>query len=316
MEVCSTAGLPPTRRAAAWNELFASRIGRIEFKPDKEEDFTAELRLGRLGPITVVRLVSGRARIERSHRHLGSGADRAYSFVLQLAGRSLGDHCGQQTLLEAGDFTLCDSARPQSYLVDEGSTIITLRVAAEAMEAYLASPERLCGRRLPASQGLARTAAAMARSLCGQIDQGLSPHYEHCMAHHVLDVMATSYAIAFDALLSSASLDAAHYARVRRYIDDHLRDPGLSAGVVAEGTSMSRQHLRALFAARNETLSTYVLRRRLIEAARQIDDPKWRGHTITEIAFAWGFSSAAQFARSFREQFKVSPREYRRGWRS
>ncbi len=67
-----------------------------------------------------------------------------------------------------------------------------------------------------------------------------------------------------------------------------------------------------IFAAHDDSVSAYLLRRRLEETARQIRDPKWRGHTITELAFGWGFNSAAHFARSFRERYGTAPRDYRR----
>ncbi len=41
-------------------------------------------------------------------------------------------------------------------------------------------------------------------------------------------------------------------------------------------------------------------------------DPAWSGQTLMKIAFSWGFNSAAHFTRSFRDQFGMSPREYRR----
>jgi AraC-like DNA-binding protein len=59
-------------------------------------------------------------------------------------------------------------------------------------------------------------------------------------------------------------------------------------------------------------MSAYILRRRVEECARQMSDPNWSGHTLTEIAFSWGFNSAAHFTRSFREQFGSAPRDYRR----
>jgi AraC-like DNA-binding protein len=40
--------------------------------------------------------------------------------------------------------------------------------------------------------------------------------------------------------------------------------------------------------------------------------PAWGVHTLTEIAFSWGFNSAAHFTRTFHEKYGVPPREYRR----
>ena len=59
-------------------------------------------------------------------------------------------------------------------------------------------------------------------------------------------------------------------------------------------------------------MSAYILRRRPEECARQMCNPAWHAHTLTEIAFSWGFNSAAHFTRTFHEKYGMAPREYRR----
>ena len=44
---------------------------------------------------------------------------------------------------------------------------------------------------------------------------------------------------------------------------------------------------------------------------REMADAAWRGSTITDIAYHWGFSDAARFSRAFRDQFGVTPRRFR-----
>jgi len=38
----------------------------------------------------------------------------------------------------------------------------------------------------------------------------------------------------------------------------------------------------------------------------------WRSLTVSEIAFSWGFNSAAHFTRAFRAKYGMAPSEYRR----
>jgi AraC-like DNA-binding protein len=66
-----------------------------------------------------------------------------------------------------------------------------------------------------------------------------------------------------------------------------------------------------IFATGGESILAYILRRRLDECAARLADPQWRGHSITEIAFSYGFNSAPHFTRTFRDRFGISPREYR-----
>ncbi len=101
-------------------------------------------------------------------------------------------------------------------------------------------------------------------------------------------------------------------ARVRLHIEQNLRDPELCPSAIAAGLRLSPRYLRAIFAASKETVSAYVLRRRLEECARELLNPRLQRLSITDIAFGWGFNSGPHFARSFREHFGMTPRDYRR----
>src|SRR5690606_32917773 len=132
------------------------------------------------------------------------------------------------------------------------------------------------------------------------------------VATHLLDMIATSYAIAFDSQITASAGVSGRLAQVKRYIEQHLRDPQLSPCSIANELRMSPRYLRMIFSTNQEPVSAYILRRRLEECARQMADPLWRGHSITEIAFAWGFNSVPHFTRSFRDRYGTSPGHYRR----
>jgi AraC-like DNA-binding protein len=100
--------------------------------------------------------------------------------------------------------------------------------------------------------------------------------------------------------------------QARRYIEAHLREPDLSSCSVAEALGISSRYLRMLFSGKEESVSRYILRRRLEECARQLSNAMWRGRTLTEIAFAYGFNSSAHFTRAFRAEYGMTPSEYRR----
>ena len=48
------------------------------------------------------------------------------------------------------------------------------------------------------------------------------------------------------------------------------------------------------------------------QIGRQMATQAWAAHTLTEIAFSWGFNSAAHFTRTFNEKYGVAPREFRK----
>ena len=65
-------------------------------------------------------------------------------------------------------------------------------------------------------------------SLCTQLERGLSPYFQNSLARHVLDLLVTSYSIAFDSLSTASSVVSGRHAKGKLYIEQHLRDPELS----------------------------------------------------------------------------------------
>ncbi|MEI9851552.1 MAG: helix-turn-helix domain-containing protein [Sphingomonas sp.] len=121
---------------------------------------------------------------------------------------------------------------------------------------------------------------------------------EHCRdraARHLLDVLSSAYAASIDQAFPASSLMAGRFWKVKLHIEENLRDPTLSPSNIAERLKLSDRYLRTIFAVSDESPSSYILRRRLEECARQLEDPRWRGRSITDIAFSWGLQQRAAF---------------------
>ena len=312
METYRASNHPGRTRAATWNELYSSRVEPADITPVARYAFESELRIGTLGPIRVVRMNCSHSSIDRTSRHIDSRSARSFTVMLQVRGTGMFAQYGHESLLRGGDFSLCDSAAPHSYRVDEHSEVVMLRIPENILSEYLPSPENVCGRHLLSTQGLTSTVTALALSLCDRLETGLPAEFCARVARHLMELLATAYALEFDSQPAGPSVISGRHAQVKLYIEQHLRDPHLTPSMIANRHKLSTRYLRMVFAVGGETISAYILRRRLEECARQISDPRWRGHSISEIAYAWGFNSTSHFARTFRMRFKSSPRDHRR----
>ena len=297
---------------SGWAGLFATHIEAMDFKPAKPDAFLAELAGADLGPLYIARLACGKAAVERGDAQLAHKGAPSYLLMLQVSGEAEVSHYGNTVTLGEGDFVLCDSAAPLKIRFADDVEALFLKVGASTLKEHLPSPEGFCGRALRADEGLTAAAAAMALNLFGRLEAGLSLHYQDRVARHLLDIVATAYALAFDTSTARSSIVSGRCASVKLFIEQHLRDPDLTPCSIATRMKLSSRYLRMIFASENETVSAYILRRRLEQCARQIADPAWRGHSMTEIAFGWGFNSAPHFTRTFRDRFGLPPREYRR----
>lgn len=312
MNVFSTNDLTGRAARGGWAGLFASQIEAMDFRPAKPDAFMAELAGSDIGPLRLARLTCGRAVIERDAAQIAHKGAPTYLLMLQLRGQAEVSHYGNTVALAEGDFVLCDSTAPLKIRFSDEVETLILKVGSSTLKEHLPSPECFCGRALRAGEGLTATAAAMAQNLFSRLEAGLSLHYQDRVARHLLDIVATAYALAFETPSTRSSVVSGRCAAVKLFIEQHLREPDLTPCSIAARMKLSSRYLRMIFASENETVSAYILRRRLEQCARQIADPAWRGHSMTEIAFAWGFNSAPHFTRTFRDRFGVPPRQYRR----
>ena len=100
-------------------------------------------------------------------------------------------------------------------------------------------------------------------------------------------------------------------AQVRAYVDAHLADPDLRPAAIAAANAVSVRALYGLFEEEDDSVCAYIRRRRLARAHDDLARPD-ASVAVTDVAYRWGFSDAAHFARAFAAQFGYPPREARR----
>lgn len=101
-------------------------------------------------------------------------------------------------------------------------------------------------------------------------------------------------------------------AAVISWVEGRLHEK-LDLDTAADAAGYSKFHLHRMFAdATGMTLHSYIRRRRLTEAARQLVCSR---QPIIEIALAAGYESQQSFAAAFKDMYKRTPLEYRRNRR-
>ena len=95
---------------------------------------------------------------------------------------------------------------------------------------------------------------------------------------------------------------------VMRYIREHINEP-LDRQTLAAVAGFSVPHFHRVFRAHvGESAASYVRRLRLERAGRKL---RMGAIDITEVALAAGYDSHAAFSKAFKQQFGLSPSEFR-----
>ena len=96
--------------------------------------------------------------------------------------------------------------------------------------------------------------------------------------------------------------------RVKQYIREHSDEP-LSRAVLATMAGFSVPHFHRVFTACvGESVACYVRRVRMQRAGRKL---RLGAIDITEVALAAGYETHAAFGKAFKQQFGLSPSEFR-----
>jgi len=311
VDTFSSSGLPTRTRVAAWAAQYCAQFDRAELFAADMERFDAQIHVGTLASLRFARLACSGSAIDRTPADGMAAGQHSYTVIVQLSGSGTLAQYGQHAHLQPGDLALCDNGAPHAHGMSERSELIMLRIPAAELREHLPAPEHFCGRRLVSLEGMTSVTASLITNLCCQTEGQLPPAVQECLARQVLEMIALSFTLAFDNLIAPSSVVGGRHAKARLFIEQNLRDPELGPRGIARSLKVSSRYLRMIFASASESVSSYILRRRLEETARQLSDPRWRGRSICEIAFGWGFNSAPHFSRSFRERYGVSPRQYR-----
>jgi AraC family transcriptional regulator len=97
-------------------------------------------------------------------------------------------------------------------------------------------------------------------------------------------------------------------ADVMKYIRQHIHET-INRETLAAVAGFSIPHFHRVFTAQvGESAISYVRRLRLERAARKL---RMGAVDITEVALAAGYDSHAAFSKAFKQQFGLSPSEFR-----
>jgi AraC family transcriptional regulator len=95
---------------------------------------------------------------------------------------------------------------------------------------------------------------------------------------------------------------------VEQYIREHIDEP-LNRGVLAGIAGFSVPHFHRIFTGcMGENIASYVRRVRMERAGRKL---RMGAVDITQVALAAGYDTHAAFSKAFKQQFGLTPSEFR-----
>lgn len=290
----------------AWRTSVVSACGRFQIEPAGSGGaFAGSVLCQRDGTLAFTALEGRGARVFRDRRDVAAEDGKYYFLVLQRSGRACMSQAGESADLTPGDMVLIDACRPCDFRYDTGWSQLSCHLPRTRVDEAFRHVRMRPGARIAGDGRL----GALLGHLVLDAHAGLAHFAEHestAVRQALLALLPSAFA---DDAPASGS-DAARYRRALALIDERLVDPALGPAEIASAAGLSLRQLHRLFARHGQTVARTIQERRLERCAHDLGNAHCP-RSITTIAFFWGFSDAAHFARAFKTRYGVSPRDYR-----
>ena len=302
--VLDTEMLPPDDRQAAY---LAEIDGALTTTFIADPPFV-RLTTSYVGPIRIARVKASARRSERTPALIARDRQDGVDVQLAVSGRATGEAAGRFVQLVPGSILLLDRAQPATILDHESRTVIEVAVPQAMLAPHVADLRVLHGRVLgPEAGGML---AAYLRELAPRL-ANLPVHAGPVLGTIIVDLLLLALDHDPSAVaLASGDRRETLLDRATRLVDGRLASEELTPEWLAAKLTVSRSELYAAFEQAGG-VARFIWRRRLEAAQAALLDPN-DARRIGEIAFAFGFSSEAHFARAFRAAFGRTATETRR----
>lgn len=301
--VASTDHVAAADRLTYWEEYNARELVGLRCTTYHDEGLTARETNLDLGTVKLADITGNAHVIDRSPEHVAR-TPKSSLFVSHLvAGRAFFVHAGGCLRLTGGDTVLYDSSRPYLFGFETQMHQVLLDLPGELLSDRTGDDATVPpGQPIKVGGANGRSLARLMRTLAEASARGDVIDQESTSTR----LLAAAVAVirpdaAGDALVRAAGLD----------IERRLSDPDLTAESVARAVGVTSRHLNRLLAAEGTSLGREISRARLEAAREDLADPACADLPIADIAARWGFSSHAHLTRSFRQEYAITPRDWR-----
>ncbi|WP_046078993.1 transcriptional regulator FeaR [Halomonas sp. HG01] len=298
---------------SAWLAELQRTCGQFESCPLPDDmPFHGSVGTRLAGSLEVAEITTNAQRIVRERPCSDREEDRYCFLIVQRQGRARLIQQGRTIDMLPGEMALLDSARdceilPQGFI--EHSSFHLPRDAVI---------ERFADRRVPFGKLNTGNASGQIlqlivnRVVSRQLSEPLTEEDGIGLRDSLLSLLAPTCRDDADAVTEAPAEGEELYRCAQQLIEQRLQDERLTPSFLAEQLHISVRRLYRLFEHHGDSVCRYVQRQRLARCAEALSDPSRARHSITEIAYHWGFTDSAHFSRAFKKSHGMSPRDYRR----
>lgn len=294
-------------RMSGWTEIVSRHMTEMDIGSERPDSYYASWRQFGLGALDLNFITAMPQHIRRTPVMVSRGGRASYELVFMKQGSMLVRYRSGDEFVTESDFALLRNAESYEFICPEKSVALTAHVNDDWVRRWLPSLESFSGLPPAVRQAWGRPLVAMFDTINeAGLDDIVLPR--GVLADQIGALLGLMTATQGEALKSQHQ---AMLRRIRAILAERCHESDLDPESLARDVGISKRHLHGLFATAGSTFGRELIELRLMRAARQLRDARYRASSIGEIAYQVGFNDTSHFARRFRGRFGCSPSLYR-----
>lgn len=302
-----------TTSAVDWADMLQEHFVALDVADIGDSRFTGSVRSQSIAHLKVSSVDATSQRIERNSTLIDSDGCDFLQLGLIRRGEAIVRQDDRECVLGRGDFAIYDTSRPFDWIVngDPNDDQWSLEVFTWPRALISLTEHESAGLTAVRFDGRSGMSGVLGRFLHDLATARSA--FDSGGACAVADEVGDLVSVIARTTLGSAPAASGRslMPEIDRFIEDNLADPDLTPTAIATAMLISTRQLHRLFAESRTTLSRSIRVRRLEKCRRDIIASVAVDRSLGQIARRWGFTDLTVFSRAFKEQYGVSPRQYR-----
>lgn len=302
--------LPPPRQLPGFQEVLDRTHFHWGLQSDQDGHYLAKVRRRAFDDFVFTQIVADPVTGFRTMDDVKRGQDDYFCLLYFESGNCRLQQSRNECTISENRIAIWDSTRPAMFQNDEALHQLSILIPHATAKTIVPGIEDMCGLSVDGTNGLGSILLSHLRQIHQTIET-LDARDRPAVLRATVELVAAAFRPEPDRM-AATSFRAALLARVQDFIIANLHDPGLSAASIAAAFRFSPRYLHRLFEEFGVTVGTWIRKRRLIASRSDLASRAMAGYSVTQIAMRHGFADASHFSHAFKDEYGLSPRDYRR----
>lgn len=303
----STDDAAPGMGLSYWIEAICEAF--LEMKADGDrENFAARLTKFQFGPIDLNFVDTDPQEVWRTRAAIARSRENFF-YLLYMHGGHMGvAQGGREALISPGNCLLVNSREPYRFSLPDRNNVLSVQIPQHWLRSWLPQADDATVITLADHSPWGATLASALGNL--RPDD--------------LDRIALPFGVVADQIGAMLALAAGKNAapmtrhggsllrRLTRTIEEQSFDPVIDPAAIAAAHGISKRYLHLVLAQGSASFGAVLIESRLKRAKALLEDRRFAGISIADIAWRSGFSNPSHFARRFRQRFGIAPALFRK----